>query len=102
MAAWAKGKISMFFSNEHYLEHVPEGISKGNAILKLCDLLNVPLSHTYAAGDAENDLTMLQTAATGIAMANGTPIIKEAADYIIKQNHNQGGIAEIIEKFIEN
>lgn len=102
MAAWAKGKISMFFSNEHYLEHVPEGISKGNAILKLCGLLNVPLSHTYAAGDAENDLTMLQTAATGIAMANGTPLIKKTADYITKQNHNQGGIAEIIEKFIEN
>ena len=102
METWAKGKISMFFSNEHYLEHVPEGISKGNAILKLCSLLHVPVSHTYAVGDAENDLTMLQTAGTGIAMANGTAFLKEQADYITTRNHNQGGIAEIIEKFIEN
>lgn len=32
MEEWAKGKVSLFFSSDYYLEHVPEGVSKGNAI----------------------------------------------------------------------
>lgn len=65
-------------------------------------MLHVPLSCAYAAGDAENDLSMLKEAGTGISMANGSPQIQACADYITEKDNNQGGIAEIIEKFIEN
>lgn len=34
MEPWAKGKISMFYSSPHYLEHVPEHVSKGHAVKK--------------------------------------------------------------------
>lgn len=99
---WAAGKISLFFSNEYYLEHVPFGVSKGNAIRILSEFLRVPLSDTLAAGDAENDITMLKAAGTGICMKNGNEQIKHFADYITIRDNNHGGIAEIIEKFMEN
>ncbi len=35
-------------------------------------------------------------------MANGTLQVKEAADYVTVSDNNQGGIAEIIQNFIEN
>lgn len=99
---WSKGKISLFFSSEYYLEHVPLGVSKGNAINILCRILGVPVENTYAAGDAENDIAMLKAAHKGIAMANGTDEAKKAADHITKHDNNHGGIAEIIKNFIEN
>lgn len=99
---WARDKISLFFSSEYYLEHVPLGVSKGKAIDLLCQILGVPQENTFAVGDAENDITMLKAAHTGIAMANGTEEVKNAADYVTKSDNNHGGIAEIIKNFIEN
>lgn len=72
METWAKGKISMFYSSPHYLEHVPEHVSKGHAVKKLCELLQIPLANTVAAGDQENDISMIEAAAVGAAMKNAT------------------------------
>ncbi len=102
LTQWAKGKVSVFFSNEHYMEHVPEGTSKGAAILWLCDRLSVSVENTVAAGDAENDIAMLCTAHIGVCMANGASEVKNHADYITLSDNNHDGIREIIEKFIEN
>ena len=81
---------------------MPLGVSKGSAILRLCQLLKVPRENTYAAGDAENDIAMLRAAHKGIAMVNGSEEVKKAADYVTKSDNDHGGIAEIIKNFIEN
>lgn len=99
---WARDKISLFFSSDYYLEHMPLGVSKGNAIDILCRILEVPKENTFAAGDAENDIAMLKAAHVGIAMANGTEEVKKSADWVTKSDNNHGGIAEIIKNFIEN
>lgn len=100
MQEWAKGKVSIFYSSKSYLEHVPYGISKGAAIQYLCEYLNLPLSSTVAVGDEENDLTMLQTAHVGVAMANAIPQVKACADYITKKDCDHSGVAEVIERFL--
>lgn len=100
MEEWAKGKISLFFSSEYYLEHVPEGVSKGAAIRWLCEYLHVPVSDTLAAGDAENDISMLDAVGFPVCMKNGTAQAKEHAAYITEKDNNQGGVAEIIEKYM--
>ena len=59
----------MFYSSPHYLEHVPEHVSKGPCReKKLCELLQIPLANTVAAGDQENDISMIEAAAVGAAM----------------------------------
>ena len=100
MEPWAKGKISMFYSSPHYLEHVPEHVSKGHAVKKLCELLQIPLANTVAAGDQENDISMIEAAAVGAAMKNATDAVKASADYITENDCNHSGVAEILRKFI--
>lgn len=100
MRDWAEGRIDMFYSSQLYIEHVPIGVSKGNAILKLCELLDIPVENTIAVGDAENDAAMLKAAHTGVAVANAIPELKELADYVTKNDCDHDAIAEVIYKFI--
>lgn len=71
---------------------------KGNALLELCRYLQIDPSQTMAFGDGLNDLTMLQTAAVGIAMGNAVPKVKEIATYITDTNDNNG-VAKAIRRF---
>ena len=93
------GKVDTFFSNPTYLEVVPKGMNKGEAVKMLCQLLNVPIENAVAVGDAANDLSMITMAGTGVAMANGTDEVKAAADYITTRDNNHDGIAEVVERF---
>lgn len=95
-----RGKADSFFSCKEYLEYVPFGVSKGNAILWLCDYLHVNIEDTVAAGDAANDLSMILTAGVGAAMINGEQAVKDAADYVTVHDNNHSGVAEIIQKFM--
>ena len=92
--------VDCFFSARHLLEIVPKGIHKGSALERLCGILNIPVANSIAAGDEENDLTMLLAAGIGCAMANAVPTVKQAADYVTVHNNDEDGIAEIVEKFL--
>lgn len=92
-------RIQMIFSNDQYLEILPAEAGKGNALRFIADHLHAPLSHTYAAGDAENDLSMLAAAGTGIAMANASEAVKKAAQIVTQKTNNEDGLIEIIEKY---
>ena len=100
MEPWAEGKVSSTFSSPLLLEYGSLISTKGNGIRFMCDYLNIPIENAIAAGDEENDTTMLEAAGVGVAMANGTDIAKSAADYVTENDNNHGGIAEVIEKFI--
>ena len=101
MEPWAKkNRIDMFFSCDQYLEFLPEGINKGSGVRFICSHLGVPLENTLAAGDAENDITMLQAVHTPCVMKNADPEMFSYASYITERDNNHSGIAEIIEKFI--
>ena len=71
---------------------------KGVALLKLCDILGVDPAQTMAFGDGLNDITMLQTAALGVAMDNAYPEVKEAANFVTDTNDHDG-VAKAIEQF---
>ena len=65
-----------------------------------CELLQIPLANTVAAGDQENDISMIEAAAVGAAMKNATDAVKASADYITENDCNHSGVAEILRKFI--
>ena len=93
-----QGRIQFVFSSNTYLEVIPAGTSKGNALHFLCNYLNIPVANTVAAGDSENDLSMIREAAIGAAMANSMVPVKEAADYVTMADNDHDGFAEIIKK----
>jgi len=75
-------------------------VNKGSGVRFICDYLKVPFEHTLAAGDAENDITMLQAVKTPCVMKNARPEMYQYGAYITKNDNNHSGIAEIIETFM--
>ena len=100
IAGWADDSLDTFFSCREYVEIVSKGLNKGNALRQMAALLGIPMENTIAAGDEQNDITMIQAAHTGVCMRNGTDELKSAADYITVHDNDHDGIAEIIERFI--
>lgn len=100
LTPWAQNKCTLLYSNEYLLEIFPHTSGKGASVEKLCSILNIPLTDSYAAGDQENDISMLQRAGTGIAMANGTESVKNAADVITAEDNDNDGLAKILESFL--
>lgn len=93
-------QVDCFFSTDWLLEIVPKGVNKGTALERLCDILEIPVADSVAAGDEENDLPMILAAGVGCAMANGTQRVKDAADYVTQNDNDQDGVAEIVHKFL--
>lgn len=89
-----------FFSCDEYLEVVPRGVSKGNAICQFCELFQLPLENTISAGDAQNDISMLQATHIGAVMKNASDSMKAYGNYVTTRDNNHDGIAEIIHTFI--
>lgn len=92
--------VDAFFSSRGLLEVVLKGTSKGAAITRLCGILGIPLENSVGAGDGMNDIPLLQTAYIGAAMKNAVQEVKDAADYVTELDNNEGGLAEIIDKFV--
>jgi hydroxymethylpyrimidine pyrophosphatase-like HAD family hydrolase len=61
--------------------------------------LGIKQDEIICIGDSYNDISMIQYAALGVAMANSPQAVKEKADYISKTN-DEDGVAAVINKFI--
>lgn len=71
-------------------EGITKGTSKAIGMDILCGYLAADPADTYAIGDSNNDIEMVNAAGVGIAMGNGSKAIKEAADYITDDIHEDG------------
>lgn len=94
--------VTAMFSCDEYLEVFDKTAGKGSAIRFVCDYLQVPVADSVAVGDAENDITMLEAAGIGAAMANADPEVKKHADFITQNDNDHGGLAEVIRKYFLN
>ena len=92
-----KSKMFDFIRSEESLyEILPKGISKGNLLLKLAEILGIDQKKTVAVGDYNNDISMIKAAGIGYAVANAVPEAKAVADRITVSNLDHA-IARIIE-----
>ena len=96
LAPWMEGRLTTVFSCAEYLEFVDYRSGKGNAVKFVCDLYHVPVSDAYAAGDANNDFSMLTAVGNSIAMINGSDEVKAISSIITKEDNNHDGLAEIL------
>lgn len=72
--------------------------SKGEGLRFLCRHLGIDPRDAMACGDGSNDISMLQAAGVGVAMANADPRLLAAADYVTGGNDSDG-VAEAVERF---
>ena len=64
----------------------------------LCRHLGLDLLEAAAFGDGTNDLTMIQKAGVGVAMANDAPDVLQCADLVAPSNR-ENGVAQILEQW---
>jgi hypothetical protein len=91
--------INFHTSQPYFLEFVDHKASKAKALARLGEYYGIKQEEIIAVGDGYNDLSMIEYAGLGVAMANAEEAIREKADYITLTN-NENGVAHVIEKFI--
>lgn len=96
-----QGKISVYRSEPYFLELVPLGIDKAQSLAVLLKKLNIGREEMIAVGDGYNDLSMIQFAGVGVAMANAQEPVKEIADYITLSN-DEDGVAAVVERYFSS
>lgn len=84
-----------------YLDVMPAGINKEQALEVLENYLKIDKSEVLAIGDNLNDLEMIKDSGVGIAVANAYDEVKEVANYTTTTTAQNGGFAEAVYKFIE-
>ena len=83
----------------YYTEVSMENVDKWYAIEYLIDKLNIGKEEVITIGDNMNDEKMIVNAGMGVVMEQSTPKIKEKADYITK-NNNEDGVGEAVRRFM--
>lgn len=71
---------------------------KGQALKRLCEILNVDLKSTLAIGDSNNDKTMLNMAGVSATCGNGRDSVKEMVDIVSNYSNDEDGVCDILEK----
>lgn len=102
-----KGEVTRYFrsylnvycSDPFFLEIMPSGIDKAHSLLRLLTGIGLNADQMICCGDGYNDLTMIEAAGMGVAMANAQPLVKESADYVTKSN-DEDGVLHVIKEFM--
>lgn len=68
----------------------PKNCDKGTTLIETIKKYNYSIEDSCAFGDSGNDITMLKNAGLGIALGNGCPAVKQAADYITDDADKDG------------
>lgn len=92
-------ETEIFRSEPCFLEVVPKNVDKAYSLKYLLQILGIPREQTVCCGDSFNDISMIQFAGLGVAMANAQNQLKDVANYITEHDNDHDGIAEVIERF---
>ena len=87
------------FSGENWYGIYHKEAGKMPAIKAVADKENIPVQNIAAFGDDFNDMEMILKCGTGVAMENGIDEIKNIANFICK-NNREDGVARWIEENI--
>jgi hypothetical protein len=93
--------MNVYRSAAFFLECVPLGIDKAKSLDRLIKTLDIKREEIIACGDGYNDLSMIEFAGLGVAMANASKDIQDKADFITYSNE-EDGVAHVVDKFIFN
>lgn len=90
--------LSIYRSEPYFLELMPPGVDKAKSLEKLLARLGLTREECVCCGDGFNDISMIEYAGLGVAMANAQPSVRERADYITATN-DEDGIVQVVKEF---
>jgi Cof subfamily protein (haloacid dehalogenase superfamily) len=97
----AAGQYAEITRSSPMLEISAPGVSKATALARWCAERGVTADEVVAFGDMPNDLPMLAWAGTAYAVANAHPQVL-AATLDRAGDHDQDGVAEVIERLVHD
>ncbi|MGM9960528.1 MAG: Cof-type HAD-IIB family hydrolase [Allobaculum sp.] len=92
--------VTCFSTSDILFEFVDPDINKGYGLYKVCDHFGLKLENVVAFGDENNDVEMLMTAGTGVAMGNALPSVKAICNVVSEYTNDEDAIAHYINEVI--
>lgn len=89
--------LQVVSSAKDFYDVMMKGTSKGLALKKIASMYNIPGQMTFALGDSENDLSLLESAGHSVAMGGSS--IEQFADYVTSDCESDG-FAQAVYDFI--
>ena len=83
-------------SEDTYLEILPTGAGKDNALRSLATRMRMPMERIAAIGDNPNDTAMVRAAGLGVAVGDGHEQVRGAADLVVGPCAG-GAVADLVE-----
>lgn len=99
LASMFEGKLSIYRSEPFFIEAMTLGVDKAASLAHLFKIIGVDKEDAVACGDGFNDMSMIQYAGVGVAMANAQEAVKEVADVVTKKTNDEDGLLEVIETY---
>ena len=75
-------EVSYAVAGSHWIDMMPEGTSKGEALSWLCGYAGIPKEETIACGDNSNDLPLLTAAGDSYCVEEAVEEVKKTARHI--------------------
>ena len=92
-------KLDIYNSQPNFLELMEPGINKWKAVKAVAEHFHIKAEEIMCLGDSNNDYDMVANAGVGVAVANATEKVLEAAKIITASNDNDG-VALVLESFL--
>lgn len=97
--------------NSHVMENIvmaeamlevmnPMG-TKWNTLIEYATSLGIKAEEIITMGDDNNDIEMIMNAGLGIAMKNGSNLVKEVANRVSEKDNNQSGVAFELKRVLD-
>ncbi len=93
------GRLDVVRSHDLFVEAVSPRASKGRGLAFLADYYAIPRAQVIAMGDSGNDVSMIEWAGLGVAVANASPEVLAVADWIaplVEEN----AVGSLVERFV--
>jgi len=87
-------------SNPRYIEIVSAASGKGNALKAMCRYLGVDPACAAAFGDERNDISLIEAAGLGVAVANAVPELLASADAVCP-SCAEGGVGDVLNAIVK-
>ena len=91
------GKVTVTSSRDNFLELMEPGVNKWEAVKAVAESYGIRPEEIMCIGDSNNDLSMIENAGIGVAVANAKPAVQAAAKFVTASN-DEDGVAEVIER----
>ena len=91
--------VSNDLNSESWFSIISNKASKGIALKKLAEYLDIPIENTIAIGNDKNDISMFDIAGLSVAVSNASSDVKKVADNITLSN-DEDGVAIFLESLL--